>query len=456
MMNLNKLTAISSIDGRYNHISQELSSYLSEYALIKYRILIEIEWFKSLSKVKGIKELPTLNKKDVNFLDSIYHDFSIHEAKKVKVIEKRTNHDVKAVEYYLRDKFNTNSKLRKRTEFIHFACTSEDINNLAYSLMIKATCTKVLLPKIKEINILIKRKSHSYSKIPMLSRTHGQAASPTTIGKELANFSYRINMILKNISGNNLKGKFNGAVGNFNAHKAAYPELEWPKITNNFIEKLGLKVSEYSTQIEDKDSLAELMSSYVRLNNILIDFSRDCWGYISLGYFSQKLKKGEVGSSTMPHKVNPIDFENAEGNLGISNANFQHISNKVVISRWQRDLSDSTVLRNIGNCFALSLIAYESLLKGLIKLEINKVKIKLDLENCWELITEAIQTVMRKNNLPEGYELMKSFSRGKEINEKDIQNLIKGLDIPEIDKNTLLSLTPLKYIGLADILAKKI
>jgi adenylosuccinate lyase len=290
----------------------------------------------------------------------------------------------------------------------------------------------------------------------MLSRTHGQAASPTTIGKELANFAYRINMILKNISGNNLKGKFNGAVGNFNAHTAAYPELEWPKITKNFIEKLGLKVSEYSTQVEDKDSLAELMSSYVRLNNILIDFSRDCWGYISLGYFSLKLKKGEVGSSTMPHKVNPIDFENAEGNLGISNANFQHISNKVVISRWQRDLSDSTVLRNIGNCFALSLIAYESLLKGLIKLEINKVKIKLDLENCWELITEAIQTVMRKNNLPEGYELMKSFSRGKEINKKDIQNLINGLDISKIDKDTLLQLTPLKYIGLAGVLAKKI
>ena len=455
-MNLNNLTAISSIDGRYNSITEALSPYLSEFALMKYRLLIEIEWFIFLSFRKDIKELPSLTKQEINYLQALYLDFNNTEAKKIKKIESKTNHDVKAIEYYLRDKFQSKPKLKQNQEFIHFGCTSEDINNLSYSLMVKDACKDVLIPHITSVIRTLSRKSRSYSSIPMISRTHGQSASPTTMGKELANFVYRLKLILDEIKGIKLKGKINGAVGNFNAHMIAYPEINWDKISRSFIKSLGLGFSEYSTQVEPKDSLSSLMHSFIRLNNILLDFSQDSWAYISLGYFTQKLKDGEVGSSTMPHKVNPIDFENAEGNLGLSNAMLGHIASKVVISRWQRDLSDSTVLRNIGTSFALSLIAYESLLKGILKLDINKTRINLDLINSWELLTEAIQTVMRKNKIPDGYELMKNLSRGKSIDQEEVRVLIENLKITPKDKETLLKLSPKTYIGLATELAKKI
>tara|TARA_B110000014_G_C20126226_1_gene600216 strand:- start:3177 stop:4544 length:1368 start_codon:yes stop_codon:yes gene_type:complete len=455
-MNLNKLTAISSVDGRYRHVSELLSPYFSEFALMKYRLLIEIEWFILLSSIKGVKELIALNKRDVNFLRSIYLNFDLKEAQKIKKLESRTNHDVKAVEYYLRNKFTEKPKLSKSEEFIHFACTSEDINNLAYSLMLKDACQDILIPSIKSIRKVLKDKSRSYSSVAMLSRTHGQSASPTTMGKEFANFVYRIDGLLSSISKIKLSGKINGAVGNYNAHLVAYPDVDWLKVSNLFVQGLGLNFSLYTTQVEQKDSLAELMHAYVRLNNILLDFSRDAWGYISIGYFKQKLNDGEVGSSTMPHKVNPIDFENAEGNLGISNSMFEHIAHKIVISRWQRDLSDSTVLRNIGSAFSLSLIAYESLKKGIKKLDINKKSIKDDLENSWELLSEAIQTIMRKNKIPHGYEIMKDLSRGKSLDKSKIKLLIESLNIEDNDREILLQLNPSDYIGLASVLAKKV
>ena len=455
-MTLNKLTAISSVDGRYNDISEVLSPYLSEYGLMKYRLLIEVEWFIYLSSKKEISELPTLSKEELSYLYSIHLNFGIKEAKKVKTIENKINHDVKAIEYYLRQKFDALPNLRKRKEFIHFGCTSEDINNLAYSLLIKDACNEVIIPKLKEIKRNIKKKAHSYARIPMKSRTHGQSATPTTMGKELANFVYRIDLVINSIQSCKLKGKMNGAVGNFNAHLIAFPTLDWLNISKVFVKSLKLDFSEYTTQVEPKDSLAEFLHCFVRMNNILLDFSQDCWLYISLGYFTQKLKVGEVGSSTMPHKVNPIDFENAEGNLGLSNALFNHIGNKVIISRFQRDLSDSTVLRNLGNAFALSLIAYEALIKGINKIDVDKNKIHDDLDNSWELLTEVIQTVMRKYNIPNGYEIMKVFSRGKSLDEKDIQSFINQLDIPKKDKTVLLDMTPLKYTGIAQNLAKKI
>ena len=415
-MKIDTLKALSPLDGRYSHANTHLRDILSEYGLIKYRIRVEIEWFIHLSKQKSIPELPALSVKDMKYLTDLIHNFSEKDAVEIKKIEKKTNHDVKAVEYYLKDKFSKSAKLTKYLEFIHFACTSEDINNLAYSLMIRDSSNYLLKNDVINIERQLRKKARSYANVSMLSRTHGQSATPTTMGKELANTLSRLKKIRESIESIKLSGKINGAVGNYNAHLVAYPNADWLKISNKFVLSLGLAWNPYTTQVEPKDDIAELFLNYVRLNNVLIDFSRDVWGYISLGYFSQNLKKGEVGSSTMPHKVNPIDFENAEGNLGISNALLTHISSTVVISRWQRDLSDSTVMRNISGCFGHTTIALKSLEKGIDKLQINKIKIKEDLDTSWEVLTEAIQTVLRKHLIPNGYELMKDLSRGKAVN----------------------------------------
>jgi adenylosuccinate lyase len=455
-MKLTELSAISPIDGRYSKLVTELQEVFSEYALIKYRVFVEIEWFIHLSKQQHIKELPHLTKQSITFLSKIEKNFSLTEARKVKNIEKKTNHDVKAVEYYLRDQFKKSRQLKGLAEFIHFGCTSEDINNISYALMVKDASKLLISNNINKFNDLLKKKAHQYADIPMVSRTHGQVATPTTVGKELANFSSRIDRISMVISETGLRGKMNGAVGNYNAHLIAYPKVDWEKVSKSFITKVGLLWSPYTTQVEPKDSMAKLFHGHERLNNVLLDFSRDMWGYISLDYFSQKTIKGEVGSSTMPHKINPIDFENAEGNLDLANSIFHYLSSKITKSRWQRDLSDSTSMRNIGSCFAYTLIALSSLIKGLNKLQINKKVINQDLENAWEVLTEAIQTVMRKHHMVGGYEVMKKISRGKNIKKEDLHAIINSLDIPSAEKNKLLKLTPSTYLGLSNKLAKQI
>ena len=455
-MKLTELSAISPIDGRYSKLVTELQEVFSEYALIKYRVFVEIEWFIHLSKQQHIKELPHLTKQSITFLSKIEKNFSLTEARKVKNIEKKTNHDVKAVEYYLRDQFKKSRQLKGLAEFIHFGCTSEDINNISYALMVKDASKLLISNNINKFNDLLKKKAHQYADIPMVSRTHGQVATPTTVGKELANFSSRIDRISMVISETGLRGKMNGAVGNYNAHLIAYPKVDWEKVSKSFIAKVGLLWSPYTTQVEPKDSMAKLFHGHERLNNVLLDFSRDMWGYISLDYFSQKTIKGEVGSSTMPHKINPIDFENAEGNLDLANSIFHYLSSKITKSRWQRDLSDSTSMRNIGSCFAYTLIALSSLIKGLNKLQINKKVINQDLENAWEVLTEAIQTVMRKHHMEGGYEVMKKISRGKNIKKEDLHAIINSLDIPSAEKNKLLKLTPSTYLGLSNKLAKQI
>ena len=452
-MKIEKLLSISPLDGRYSDSVEDLRGITSEYGLIRYRVIVEIKWFIHLSKNPKIKELPSLNIKDTRYLNDLIDNFSIKDAKRVKSIESRTNHDVKAVEYFLKEKFKLNKNLAPYTEFIHFACTSEDINNLAYALMIK-DASLITKKSLKLITNRVKFLSKKYSNNPMLSRTHGQSASPTTMGKEFANYFHRINKLENEINKHIMSGKINGAVGNYNAHMVAYPKINWESVAKSFVNNLKLDFNKHTTQVEPKDTIALLLGDYVKLNNILIDLCRDIWGYISLGYFSQQLKEGEVGSSTMPHKVNPIDFENAEGNLGIANAILTHISNTVTISRWQRDLTDSTIMRNIGSSFGYINLAMYSLLKGLNKLEINKIKLKQDLDDSWEVLTEAIQTVIRKNNIPNGYELMKKLSRGKKIYKKDLVKFIDEMDVPYDDKQSLSKLTPSLYIGLASKLAK--
>ena len=455
-MKLTELSAISPIDGRYSQLVESLQEIFSEYALIKYRIFVEIEWFIHLSKQRQIKELPHLTKQSIAYLSNIEKNFNQAEAKKVKNLEKKTNHDVKAVEYYLRDQFTKSKQLKGLSEFIHFGCTSEDINNISYALMVKDASKLLISKHINKFNNLLKKKAHQYAEIPMVSRTHGQVATPTTVGKELANFSSRIDLISIVISETGLRGKMNGAVGNYNAHLIAYPNVDWEKVSKTFITKVGLLWAPYTTQVEPKDSMAKLFNGHERLNNVLLDFSRDMWGYISINYFSQKTVKGEVGSSTMPHKVNPIDFENAEGNLDLANSIFHFLSSKITKSRWQRDLSDSTSMRNIGSCFAYTLIAVSSLIKGINKLEVNKKVINQDLEDAWEVLTEAIQTVMRKHHIESGYEVMKKISRGKNIKKEDLHSIINSLDIPTVEKNKLLKLTPSNYLGLSKKLAKQI
>ena len=447
------LFSVSPLDGRYNQAIEEFREVTSEYGLIKYRVIVEIKWFIHLSKISKIKELPKLNIKDTRYLIDLIDNFSLKDAKRIKTIESKTNHDVKAVEYFLKEKFKKSKKLNKYAEFIHFACTSEDINNLSYALMIK-DASKITHSNIKQVQNKIRSFAKKFAKHSMLSRTHGQNASPTTMGKEFSNFSHRINKLQIEIDRHKMVGKINGAVGNYNAHHVAYPDINWEKVAKDFVKGLNLDFNSHTTQVEPKDTIAILLSDYVKLNNILIDLSRDIWGYISLGYFKQRLKEGEVGSSTMPHKVNPIDFENAEGNLGMANANLNHISNTVTISRWQRDLTDSTIMRNIGTCFGYMNIALSSLQKGLNKLELNDQRLKEDLSNSWEVLTEAIQTIIRKNNIPNGYELMKKLSRGKDIDEKNLVEFINTMDVPSEDKKRLLQLTPQSYIGYAEKLSK--
>ena len=447
------LFSVSPLDGRYNQAIEEFREVTSEYGLIKYRVIVEIKWFIHLSKISKIKELPKLNIKDTRYLIDLIDNFSLKDAQRIKTIESKTNHDVKAVEYFLKEKFKKSKKLDKYAEFIHFACTSEDINNLSYALMIK-DASKITHLNIKQVQNKIRSFAKKFAKHSMLSRTHGQNASPTTMGKEFSNFSHRINKLQIEIDRHKMVGKINGAVGNYNAHHVAYPDINWEKVARDFVKGLNLDFNSHTTQVEPKDTIAILLSDYVKLNNILIDLSRDIWGYISLGYFKQRLKEGEVGSSTMPHKVNPIDFENAEGNLGMANANLNHISNTVTISRWQRDLTDSTIMRNIGTCFGYMNIALSSLQKGLNKLELNDQRLKEDLSNSWEVLTEAIQTIIRKNNIPNGYELMKKLSRGKDINEKNLMEFINTMDVPSEDKKRLLQLTPQSYVGYAEKLSK--
>ena len=447
------LFSVSPLDGRYNQAIEEFREVTSEYGLIKYRVIVEIKWFIHLSKISKIKELPKLNIKDTRYLIDLIDNFSLKDAQRIKTIESKTNHDVKAVEYFLKEKFKKSKKLDKYAEFIHFACTSEDINNLSYALMIK-DASKITHLNIKQVENKIRSFAKKFAKHSMLSRTHGQNASPTTMGKEFSNFSHRINKLQIEIDRHKMVGKINGAVGNYNAHHVAYPDINWEKVAKDFVKGLNLDFNSHTTQVEPKDTIAILLSDYVKLNNILIDLSRDIWGYISLGYFKQRLKEGEVGSSTMPHKVNPIDFENAEGNLGMANANLNHISNTVTISRWQRDLTDSTIMRNIGTCFGYMNIALSSLQKGLNKLELNDQRLNEDLSNSWEVLTEAIQTIIRKNNIPNGYELMKKLSRGKDIDEKNLVEFINTMDVPSEDKKRLLQLTPQSYIGYAEKLSK--
>ncbi len=455
-MILSTLTAISPIDGRYNNKTKALQPIFSEFGLIRYRVLIEIRWLQFLADHPHIVEVPPLNRESKTVLNQLTENFSLEDAQRVKQIERTTNHDVKAVEYFIKEKIAPHPELLAISEFIHFACTSEDINNLAHALMLQDGRDQIILPKMTAILTTLTVLVEQYAEIPMLSRTHGQSASPTTLGKELANVVYRLQRQKKQIAEIQLMGKFNGAVGNYNAHFAAYPRLNWGHIAQAFVGQLGLEWNPYTTQIEPHDYIAELFDAIARFNTILIDFSRDIWAYISLGYFKQKTIAGEVGSSTMPHKVNPIDFENAEGNLGIANALFNHFATKLPISRWQRDLSDSTVLRNLGVALAHSVIAYDSCLKGISKLEVNRPVIEADLNQNWEILAEPIQTVMRRYGVEQAYEKLKQLTRGRGINQERLQAFIEELPIPDYEKTRLLHLKPETYLGNAIKQAKSL
>jgi adenylosuccinate lyase len=455
-MELDSLLAISPIDGRYAKQASELRNIFSEYGLIKNRVAVEIAWLKLLAGEKAIAEVPALSNSANKALDSIMAEFTVQDATRVKEIERTTNHDVKAVEYFLKEKVANNKELHAINEFIHFACTSEDINNLAYALMLKEARSSVVLPHMDQVINAIKDLAHKHAAQPMLSRTHGQPASPTTLGKEMANAAARLQRQRDQVAGNAILGKINGAVGNYNAHLAAYPEINWPALAQKFVSGLGLQWNPYTTQIEPHDFIAELFDAMARFNTILIDFNRDVWSYISLAYFKQKTVAGEVGSSTMPHKVNPIDFENSEGNLGLANAIFAHLSQKLPISRWQRDLTDSTVLRNLGVGIAHSLIAYKAVLKGIGKLEVNAQRINEDLGNNWEVLAEPIQTVMRRYGIEKPYEKLKELTRGQPINQAILQAFIKTLNIPGDAKQRLLEMTPGTYTGNAEEQARDI
>ncbi|MCU7888285.1 MAG: adenylosuccinate lyase, partial [Candidatus Thiodiazotropha sp. (ex Lucinoma aequizonata)] len=446
-MELSSLTAVSPIDGRYGSKSADLRPIFSEFSLIRHRVLIEVRWLQALVAHKDILETPTLSEHANNILNTIVENFSEEDARRVKNIERTTNHDVKAVEYFLKEKIAGNDELESISEFIHFACTSEDINNLAHALMLREGRGQVLLPQIDEIISSIKQLAHELADQPMLSRTHGQPASPTTMGKELANVVYRLHRQRKQIVGTELLGKINGAVGNYNAHLSAYPEIDWQVFAKQFVESLGIGWNPYTIQIEPHDYIAELFDAIARFNTILIDFSRDVWSYISLGYFKQKTITGEAGSSTMPHKVNPIDFENGEGNLGIANALFDHLSGKLPISRWQRDLTDSTVLRNLGVGLAHTSIALQSIQRGLSKLEANAQAMLDDLNQNWEVLAEPIQTVMRRYGIEKPYEKLKELTQGQRITQEQLQAFVEQLNIPDHTKASLKRMTPMSYIG---------
>jgi len=455
-MELSPLTAISPIDGRYAGKSESLRSIFSEYGLIRHRVLVEIRWLQALSNHPAITEVPVFSKKANSLLESIISEFDPGQAQRIKDIEKTTNHDVKAVEYFLKEQVADSTELGKVREFFHFACTSEDINNLSHALMLGTGKDQVLMPALARVVESIKNLAHQHADVAMLGRTHGQPASPTTLGKEMANVVYRLDRQITQIDKLDMLGKINGAVGNYNAQLSAYPEVDWPAFARQFVESLGIRFNPYTTQIEPHDYIAELFDALRRCNTILIDFSRDIWSYISIGYFRQKTIADEVGSSTMPHKVNPIDFENAEGNFGIANAVLSHLAEKLPVSRWQRDLSDSTVLRNIGSGFAYSLIALESLQLGISKLEVDREAISQDLSQNWGVLAEPVQTVMRRYGVDQPYEKLKALTRGRAIDAQVIREFVQSLDIPEHAKQQLTDLTPESYIGNADIQAREI
>jgi adenylosuccinate lyase len=453
-MTLTALTAISPVDGRYSMKTLSLRPYFSEFALIYYRLTVEVRWLESLFDNPLITELPALNDNTRSFLKNIVTQFDEDEAKKVKEHEKQTNHDVKAVEYYLRDQLEQHPVLKNSVSFIHFACTSEDVNNLAYALMMKEAIAQIIQPTLAEITGGITLLGKQHGNAAMLSRTHGQPATPTTLGKEVINFAARLKRPLQQLAEVLMTAKCNGAVGNYNAHMVAYPEIDWRKHCMAFVSSLGLSFNAYTTQIEPHDGIAEISHLMIRINNILLDYTRNIWNYISLGYFKQKTVADEVGSSTMPHKVNPIDFENAEGNLGLANTLFDHFANKLTQSRLQRDLSDSTVLRNLGVAFSYALIAYQSITKGNNKLQINPLPLKRDLNDNWEIIGEAIQTVMRRYQLPNAYEQIRDLTRGMSVDDNNLKHFIQNLNVPDDAKNRLLALSPETYTGLATQLVK--
>lgn len=454
---MSTLTALSPLDGRYHSKVTPLREYFSEFGLIRFRVKIEIEWLKALAAHPQIKEIGPFSEETCSQLDLINQSFSETDAAEIKSIEKETNHDVKAVEYWLRQQLSALDETKNSLEFIHFACTSEDINNLSHAMMLKHACEKVMLPMTLQVIEKLKAMASELANTPMLCRTHGQTASPSTMGKELANVCARLQRAEKHLTDIEVTGKINGAVGNYNAHLVAYPEVDWPQFARDFVESLGLTFNPYTIQIEPHDYMAELFDAFSRVNTILTDLNRDIWGYISLGYFKQKVIAGEVGSSTMPHKVNPIDFENSEGNLGLANAVLNHLSDKLPVSRWQRDLTDSTVLRNMGVALGYSLLGYESCLKGLNKLEINPQRLQQDLDNSWEIMAEPIQTIMRRYGVENAYDKLKALTRGQDgINQQTLSEFIQQLDIPESAKQQLKQLTPASYIGKAAELAKNI
>ena len=455
-MDLSSLTAVSPVDGRYGAKTAVLRPIFSEYGLIRHRVMVEVRWLQALATEPGIAEIPAFSPEARAVLDAIVRDFDERDAQAVKAIERETNHDVKAVEYFLKDKIAGHAELEAVGEFIHFACTSEDINNLSHALMLKEGRDRILLPRMGEITDAVKDLAHRYAALPMLSRTHGQPATPTTVGKEMANVAHRLQRQQEQVAAIGILGKINGAVGNYNAHFAAYPDVDWPAFARRFVESLGLAWNPYTIQIEPHDYIAELFDAISRYNNVLLDYCRDMWGYIALACFKQKTVAGEVGSSTMPHKVNPIDFENAEGNLGIANALFAHLGGKLTLSRWQRDLTDSTVLRNLGVGFGHCLIAYDAVRRGIGKIEADEDKLRADLDANWEVLAEPIQTVMRRYGIDQPYEKLKELTRGNRVDREGMQRFVNGLDLPQEAKDQLLALTPWDYVGNAERQAREI
>lgn len=448
---INILDAISPVDGRYASKTSKLRAFTSEHALIYYRVVVEVNWFKFLASQDGIPDLPELDVQSNELLNKLIHSFSTNESEEIKEFEAKTNHDVKAVEYFLKSCFlkSKNRALIDASEFIHFACTSEDINNLAYALMLRDARDQIIAPEISALRSILAGMASNYAESPMLARTHGQVASPTTMGKEIAVFASRLQIQLKKLKKVAILGKLNGAVGNYNAHLAAYPDFDWLRASQEFVESLGLEWNPITTQIEPHDYIAELFNTLERINTIVLDLDRDLWSYISIGYFKQKKIEGETGSSTMPHKINPIDFENSEGNLGLANAILNHLAQKLPISRWQRDLTDSTALRNIGPGLAYSLIAYQATIKGLKKLDLDESRLEEDLSESWEVLAEPIQTIMRVHGLKEPYEKLKSMTRGKQLTSESIRRIIEELNLPDTAKRQIEQLSPRRYVGEA-------
>ncbi|OTA16131.1 adenylosuccinate lyase [Xenorhabdus vietnamensis] len=455
-MELSSLTAVSPIDGRYGDKVSALRAIFSEFGLLKFRVQVEVRWLQKLAATTEIKEVPAFDVDANAYLDEIIVNFSEQDALRIKEIERTTNHDVKAVEYFLKEKVAHIPALHQVAEFIHFACTSEDINNLSHALMLKTAREEVLLPQWRQLIDAITRMAHDYRDLPLLSRTHGQPATPSTVGKEFANVVYRMERQFRQLGQVDILGKINGAVGNYNAHLSAYPQVDWHQFSESFVTSLGIQWNPYTTQIEPHDYIAELFDCVARFNTILIDFDRDIWGYIALNHFKQKTVAGEIGSSTMPHKVNPIDFENSEGNLGLANAVMGHLSSKLPVSRWQRDLTDSTVLRNLGVGLGYALIAYQSTMKGLNKLEVNEQHLLDELDNNWEVLAEPIQTVMRRYGIEKPYEKLKELTRGKRVDAEGMKAFIDGLELPETEKERLKSMTPTNYIGYATSLVDQL